>query len=308
MYNILNKTISKRGWFTLLALLITICVSAQDIKGVVVDETDLPLIGATVRVKGAQTGATTDLDGKFTVKAGKNATLVISYIGYQTQEVKAQSGKVLSIKLLPDNAMLEEVVVVGYGSMKKNDLTGSVASVASKDIEGFKSSSVMEALGGQVAGVQITQTDGTPGAGFDIKIRGVGTLNGDASPLYIVDGFQVDNIDYLSNSDIESIQILKDASSSAIYGARAANGVVLVTTKSGKSGKPSISYNGSASYRKIAQTLDVLNPYEFVKLQSEQKAQYIPNYYKQGEDENGVPYRYQTLDDYIGVSPIGLAR
>ena len=298
MYNILNKTISKRGWFTLLALLITICVSAQDIKGVVVDETDLPLIGATVRVKGAQTGATTDLDGKFTVKAGKNATLVISYIGYQTQEVKAQSGKVLSIKLLPDNAMLEEVVVVGYGSMKKNDLTGSVASVASKDIEGFKSSSVMEALGGQVAGVQITQTDGTPGAGFDIKIRGVGTLNGDASPLYIVDGFQVDNIDYLSNSDIESIQILKDASSSAIYGARAANGVVLVTTKSGKSGKPSISYNGSASYRKIAQTLDVLNPYEFVKLQSEQKAQYIPNYYKQGEDENGVPYRYQTLDDY----------
>ena len=241
MYNILNKTISKRGWFTLLALLITICVSAQDIKGVVVDETDLPLIGATV--KGAQTGATTDLDGKFTVKAGKNATLVISYIGYQTQEVKAQSGKVLSIKLLPDNAMLEEVVVVGYGSMKKNDLTGSVASVASKDIEGFKSSSVMEALGGQVAGVQITQTDGTPGA--------VGTLNGDASPLYIVDGFQVDNIDYLSNSDIESIQILKDASSSAIYGARAANGVVLVTTKSGKSGKPSISYNGSASYRKI---------------------------------------------------------
>ena len=218
MYNILNKTISKRGWFTLLALLITICVSAQDIKGVVVDETDLPLIGATVRVKGAQTGATTDLDGKFTVKAGKNATLVISYIGYQTQEVKAQSGKVLSIKLLPDNAMLEEVVVVGYGSMKKNDLTGSVASVASKDIEGFKSSSVMEALGGQVAGVQITQTDGTPGAGFDIKIRGVGTLNGDASPLYIVDGFQVDNIDYLSNSDIESIQILKDASSSAIYG------------------------------------------------------------------------------------------
>lgn len=134
--------------------------------------------------------------------------------------------------------MLEEVVVVGYGSMKKNDLTGSVASVASKDIEGFKSSSVMEALGGQVAGVQITQTDGTPGAGFDIKIRGVGTLNGDASPLYIVDGFQVDNIDYLSNSDIESIQILKDASSSAIYGARAANGVVLVTTKSGNPASP----------------------------------------------------------------------
>ena len=304
MHNTLNISMSKRGWFALLALLITVCVSAQDIKGVVLDETDLPLIGATVRVKGTQVGATTDFDGNFTVKAEKSAILQISYIGYKTQEVKAQPGKVITVKLVPDNAMLEEIVVVGYGSMKKSDLTGSVASVAAKEIEGFKSSSVMEALGGQVAGVQITQTDGTPGSGFDIKIRGVGTLNGNASPLYIVDGFQVDNIDYLANSDIESIQILKDASSSAIYGARAANGVVLVTTKSGKSGKPSISYNGSASYRKISKTLDLLNAYEFVKLQGDLKAEYIPNYYKTGNDADGVPYKYQSLDDYIGVDVV----
>lgn len=142
-------------------------------------------------------------------------------------------------------------------------MTGSVASVASKDIEGFQTSSVAGALGGQIAGVQITSTDGTPGAGFNISIRGVGTLTGDASPLYIVDGFEVSDIDYLSNSDIESIEVLKDASSSAIYGARAANGVVLITTKSGKAGKTTISYNGSATYRKISKTLDLLSPYEF---------------------------------------------
>ena len=180
----------------------------------------------------------------------------------------------MNVKMVPDNKTLDEVVVVGYGSMKRGDLTGSVASVASKDIEGYKSSSVMGALGGQIAGVQITQTDGTPGAGFNINIRGVGTLTGDASPLYIVDGFQVDNIDYLSNSDIESIEVLKDASSAAIYGARAANGVVMVSTKSGKVGRPVINYNGSASYRKISKMLDVLSPYEFVKLQGEIKPEY----------------------------------
>ena len=162
----------------------------------------------------------------------------------------------------------------------------------------------MGALGGQIAGVQITQTDGTPGAGFNINIRGVGTLTGDASPLYIVDGFQVDNIDYLSNSDIESIEVLKDASSAAIYGARAANGVVMVSTKSGKVGRPVINYNGSASYRKISKMLDVLSPYEFVKLQGEIKTEYANSYYKSGNDDNGIPYLYQSAEDYIGMKGV----
>lgn len=153
--------------------------------------------------------------------------------------------------MIPDNQALDEVVVVGYGSMKRSDLTGSVASVAAKDVVGFQSSSVIGALGGQIAGVQITQSDGGPGSGFNINIRGVGTMTGDASPLFIVDGFEVDNIDNIANSDIESMEFLKDASSSAIYGARAANGVVMITTKSGKSGRPTVIYNGSASYRKI---------------------------------------------------------
>lgn len=303
MYNRENKTVSKRGLLTLLALCLTICTSAQNlIKGSVVDETNSPLIGATVMVKGTTNGTTTNLEGVFNLSVKKSDVLMVSYMGYTTQEVRVQEQKTLTVKLVPDNAVLDEVIVIGYGSMKRGDLTGSVASVSSKSIEGFKSGSVMEALGGQVAGVQITQTDGTPGSGFDVKVRGIGTVTGDASPLYIVDGFQMDNINYLSNSDIESIEILKDASSSAIYGSRAANGVVMVTTKSGKAGRPVVSYNGSASHRQISQKLDMLNPYEFAKLQVEiNPDKFGTTYYKPGNDDDGNPYKYQSLDDYIGV-------
>lgn len=307
MYNInFIKSISVRGWFTLLTLILTINLYAQNttLKGVIVDETDTPLIGATVQVKGTSTGSITDFDGNYTIKANKGAVITFSYIGYKTQEIKFTGQPTVNIKMVPDNQTLDEVVVVGYGTMKRSDLTGSVASIAAKDVEGFKTSSVAGALGGQIAGVQITSTDGTPGAGFSINIRGVGTLTGDSSPLYIVDGFEVDDIDYLSNSDIESIEILKDASSSAIYGARAANGVVLISTKSGKIGKPIINYNGSASYRKISKKLDVLSPYEFVKLQGEVNSKYSDSYFKTGNDDNGNPYRYQSLDDYIGVSGV----
>lgn len=304
MHNII-KTISQRGWITLLALMITVSLYAQNtVKGVIIDETDEPLIGATVMVKGTSNGTITDFDGNFTINAGKGSVLVVSYIGYQTQEVKLQDQRSVNIKLVPDSKTLDEVVVIGYGSMKRSDLTGSVSSVGGKDVEGFKTSSVMGALGGQIAGVQITATDGTPGAGFSVNIRGVGTLTGDASPLYIVDGFQVDNIDHLANSDIESIEFLKDASSSAIYGARAANGVVMVTTKSGKIGRPTVNYNGSASYRRISKRLDLLNPYEFVKLQGEVNSSYTGTYYKPGDDEDGNPYKYQSLEDYVGVDGV----
>lgn len=301
-YNSIVNTLSKRGYLTLLALLMTFTTFAQQItvNGVVLDETDTPLIGATIQVKNTQKGVITDFDGKFSIKANSNATLVVSYIGYQNQEIKLKGQKNLNLKLIPDNAMLDEVVVVGYGSMKKSDLTGSVSSVAAKSIEGFKTGSVVEALGGQIAGVQITQSDGTPGSGFDIKIRGIGTVNGDSSPLFIVDGFEVSDIDYLANSDIESIEVLKDASAAAIYGARAANGVVLVTTKSGKEGKPVISYNGSASYRDIAKKLDLLSPYEFVGLQMEiNPTKYATSYYQEGNDKEGNPYTFQTIDDYL---------
>lgn len=307
-YKNIYKLLVKRILFTFLALCLSISMFAQGqikVKGIVLDDMNTPLIGATIQVKGGTKGTVTDIDGNFSIAVKANTTLVISYMGYTSKELKVKGSTTYTIKLDPDNALLEEVVVVGYGSMKKSDLTGSVSSVSSKNIEGFKTSSVIGALGGQVAGVQITQSDGTPGSSFDIKVRGVGTVNGDSSPLFIVDGFEVSNIDYLSNSDIETIDILKDASAAAIYGARAANGVVLVTTKSGKEGKPVITYNGSGSHRRIAKKLSELSAYEFVSLQMELNPSKFQNtYYKEGLDADGNPFRYQSLEDYKDVSGI----
>ena len=248
MQNIIKRAIGfhKGLLLTLMALTLALSASAQTkITGRVVDENGQPAIGANIIVSGTTQGASADIDGKFTLSVKKNATLIVSYLGYKTQEVKVGAQTDFQIKLQPDANIMDEVVVVGYGSAKRSDLTGSIASVSAKNIEGYQSGSVLGALSGQVAGVQITTADGTPGSGFEIKIRGIGTVNGDAAPLYIVDGFQVDNIDYLSSSDIEQVDMLKDASAAAIYGARAAFGVVLVTTKSGdSSGKTRVSYSG----------------------------------------------------------------
>ncbi|MEG1622975.1 MAG: TonB-dependent receptor [Alistipes sp.] len=310
MQNIIKRVCGLRGVMTLLVLMLAWQVSAQNtIKGTVVDENNQPAVGASVLVKGSTRGASTDVNGRFNIPAKSGMILTFSYLGYKSQEVTISTQTTLNIRLEPDANIMDEVVVMGYGTSKRSDLTGSVSSISSKDVEGFKSSSVVEALGGQIAGVQITASDGTPGAGFDIKVRGVGTINGDAAPLYIVDGFQVDNIDYLSNADIESIDVLKDASSSAIYGSRGANGVVMVTTKSGKIGKPVVTYNGSASYRQISNTLDLLSPYEFAKLQVEAwPDKFGDTYFKEGNDPAGTPYRYQSLGDYNGVDGINWQR
>ena len=212
MKYVINRAFGLRGALTLLALVLAFAASAQNrITGTVVDENGQPAIGANVLVKGTTQGVSTDLNGAYALSVGKQAVLVFSYLGYKPQEVAVGTQTRIDVTLQPEANVMDEVVVVGYGAVKRSDLTGSVASVSAKDVEGYKSASVMEALGGQIAGVQITATDGTPGAGFDIKVRGVGSVNGDTSPLYIVDGFQVDNIDYLSNSDIESIEVLKDA-------------------------------------------------------------------------------------------------
>lgn len=290
----------------LAALLIAAGAMAQDkmrVSGVVTDETGEPLPGAGVLVDGTSRGEITDIDGNYTIEVSAGESLVFNYIGYKSQTVEIRGGREkINISLEPDKTILEEAVVVGYGTMKRSDLTGSVSSVSSKSIEGYKSGTVLEALGGQIAGVNITAADGTPGGDFDIKIRGVGTVNGNSSPLYIVDGFEVDNISYLANQDIASIDVLKDASASAIYGARAANGVVLVTTKSGRNGRTEVSYNGSASYRTLSRQLDVLSPYDFVKLQIElNPSRYGERYFKVGEDANGKPYRFQSVEDYNGA-------
>lgn len=301
----LSNQTGRKCVLTLCALLLSVCLYAQKtLNGVVLDEQDMPLIGATVAFSGKSGGTVTDMDGKFSLKVKQGDKLTFSYIGYQTKTLTFKGQNNVTVRLEPDNKLLDEVVVVGYGSMKRSDLTGAVSSVKGEDLVGFQSSSIAGALAGQIAGVQITQTDGTPGSGFNINIRGVGTLTGDASPLLIVDGFEVDDIEFLSDADIESVEVLKDASASAIYGARAANGVVLITTKQGTVGKPTVTYNGSATYRNISKKLDVLSPYEFVRLQRDVNPQYANTYYREGNDSDGVPYKYQSLEDYRNVEPV----
>lgn len=183
MKYMINRVFGLRGVLTLLALMLAFAAAAQNkITGKVVDENNQPAIGANVVVKGTTQGVSTDLKGTFTIPVKKGDVLVFSYLGYKPQEVTIAAQTRLDITLVPEANVMDEVVVVGYGAMKRGDLTGSVASVSSKDVEGFKTGSVMEALGGQIAGVQITATDGTPGAGFDIKVRGIGSVNGDTSP------------------------------------------------------------------------------------------------------------------------------
>ena len=303
------KYIVGRKTLTTFFLLITGLASfaqTRQLSGEVLDENDMPLVGAAVQIAGTTKGEITDIDGKFSIAVSEGDELEVSFIGYMSSTIRVSGQKRLTVRLKPDSEMLDKVVVVGYGSMRESDLTGSVASVSDESIRNFKTASVVEALGGQIAGVQITQADGTPGAGFDIKIRGVGTLTGETTPLYIVDGFEMDNIDYLANSDIESIDVLKDASASAIYGARAANGVVLITTKSGKEGRTTVTYNGSASYRRIARMLETLTPYEFVALQMElNPVKYATEYYNEGiNPETGEPWRHQSIEDYIGEKGI----
>lgn len=298
----------KKIIISLLAVFCATALSAQNItvSGTVYDENGEPMIGAAVFQQGnLGNGTTTDVDGNYTIKIAPEGHLTFSALGYKEQTEAVAGRKTINVTLALDTKVLDESVVIGYGVVKRSDLTGAIASISAKDIETYKTSSVMEALGGQIAGVNITMADGTPGSGYDVKIRGVGTVNGDSSPLYIVDGFEVDNIDYLANQDIQSVEVLKDASASAIYGARAANGVVLVTTKSGKEGRPQIAYNGSATYRTIAKKIQLLTPYEFVKLAVEvNPSKYGTTYYKAGEDEEGRPYKYQSAEDYIGLPGI----
>lgn len=236
-----------------------------EVKGTVEDAFG-PVVGANVVIKGTTQGISTDLDGNFTLKAPEGATLVISFVGYVTQEVQATT-QPLRIKLA-ESAILDEVVVIGYGSVKKSDLTGSVTTVKADELNKGMASSTTDLLVGKAAGVNVITSGGEPGAGAAIRIRGGSSMSANNDPLYIIDGVPVDNrsISGMSNplstinaSDIESFTVLKDASATAIYGARASNGVIMITTKSGKAGKAQISYNGSVSIATKTETMDVMN-------------------------------------------------
>lgn len=247
-------------------------VFAQDIqiKGVVVSGGDnLPLPGVNVVVKGTSIGTITDLDGQFSFAVPAKSMLSITYIGYKPLELAADGSKLMNITLQEDTETLDEVVVVGYGVQKKSVVTAAISRVTAEDLNNTTPSRIEDALKGKVSGVQITQSSGQPGADSKVRIRGVGTVN-NSEPLYIVDGMPVDGgINYLNPTDIQSVEILKDAASAAIYGARAANGVILVTTKSGVSGKTNITYDFTYGLQNPWKKRSVLNATEYMTLMNE---------------------------------------
>ena len=249
----------------------SLSVSAQTITatGNVKDATGDPIIGASIVEKGnTSNGTITNLDGDFSLKVPANATLIVSYIGMKTQEIAIKGKNKIDVTLSDDTKALDEVVVIGYGTAKRKDITGSVATVSSEVLSAVPVASATEALQGKMAGVQITTTEGSPDAEMKIRVRG-GSITGDNTPLFIVDGFPVESISDIPASDIEDMTVLKDASSTAIYGSRGANGVILVTTKSGKEGKLSVSYNTYYSWKKMAKTLETLSATDYVKWQRE---------------------------------------
>ena len=253
-----------------LAVLFLLCMiplgmNAQTVKGTVNDETGEPIIGATVKVQGTNDATVTDFDGNFSVKASSNATLSISYVGYVTQEVKVGGKSNITVTLIEDNTTLNDVVVIGYGTMKKKLVTGATVQVKGDDIAKLNTTNALEAMQSSTPGVQITQSSTQPGKGYKVYIRGIGTT-GDSQPLYVIDGVAGGNLDGINPNDIESIDILKDAASAAIYGARAANGVILVTTKQGKAGKIEISYNGAMGWSNAYKRPQLLNASQYMTI------------------------------------------
>jgi len=238
---------------------------AIEVSGKVVDEKDLPLPGVSVTIKGTMKGTITDPDGNFKI-AVPNAgdILVFKYIGFNTQEIPIQNASPLAIKLLADNKSLNEVVVVGYGTKKKSDLTGSIASLNADEIVKSRAPNAQEALQGRMAGVDVKRSSSKPGADMSIEIRGVNSIYGNTQPLYVVDGIPVSNINDINPADIERMDVLKDASSTAIFGSRGANGVVIVTTKRGNSGQTKISYDGYVGFVNAYNLPDVMSGPEFV--------------------------------------------
>lgn len=261
------------------------------------------LAGVSVTVKGTNTVTTTNGEGRYSITLPANSkTLVFSSVGFRSQEVNSTDKTTIDIALQEETTTLSDVVVVGYQTVRRRDLTGSVSSVSAKQLKDVPLSSAAEAIQGRLAGVQVTATEGAPGADILVRVRGGGSITQDNSPLYIVDGVQVENaLSVIAPQDIASVDVLKDASTTAIYGARAANGVVIITTKGGRSGKTQIGYNGSMGWRELPTTMPVLSPYDYVVWQWERSRGSI-------DDMNSFAKTYgttwDTLSNYKNISPI----
>ena len=247
----------------------TINAQQKTITGVITDDTNMPIPGVSVVVKGTTTGTQSDFDGNFSIKAAKGDTLQFSYIGMKTVSKLIEDSSKLNVVMVFDAVSLDEIVVVGYGTQKKSDLISSVASVKTEEMMKVATSDVGEMLRGKAAGVQVTLGDGGPGSSSEILIRGQNSISGGNSPIVIADGVPIENINDINPNDIASMEILKDAAAQAIYGARASNGVVLITTKRGKEGKMTVSYNGSSGIQTINRNFDIYSGEEFAQLKRE---------------------------------------
>lgn len=314
MANGVLTLISKQGtgkFFASLMLLVICAISALDasaqartITGTVTDEAGDPMAGVSVIVKGTSTGMATDIDGNYTLKASKGAVLEFSYIGYMTQSVTVGERNVINITMKEDVKALDEVVVVAYGTQKKSSITGAISQVNSKDIEARPVSSVSSALEGASSGISVTGAVGQPGSDPTISIRGIGTVNGSNSPLVVLDGVPYDgNISDISPDDIESISILKDAASCALYGNRASNGVILLTSKKSKVNKPTFTFKTSQGwYERGMPDYDTVNPYQFMEIEY---ANMYNNYFSttSGADRNN-PADQLAARDYTAANII----
>tara|TARA_R110000868_G_scaffold21640_12_gene89869 strand:+ start:8913 stop:11981 length:3069 start_codon:yes stop_codon:yes gene_type:complete len=253
-------------------MLLSLSLQAQElvVKGTVNDETGMPIPGASILLKGTTTGVASDFDGNFELKTPSNATLIFSYLGYKTIEESVNGRTTILVSLEPDLQALEEVVIVGYGAQKKSVVTGAISGVKQSDLEDLPITRIEQSLQGRVSGLTIAANSGQPGSSSTIRVRGITTF-GNNEPLWVVDGVVVDagGIGYLNQADIASIEVLKDAASQAIYGARAATGVILVTTKKGKSGKMSVNYNGYTGVSSPERKLDLLNAVQYATLMNE---------------------------------------
>ncbi|RYC70804.1 SusC/RagA family TonB-linked outer membrane protein [Spirosoma sordidisoli] len=283
--------------------LVSVAVQSQSITltgKVVTGDSRVALPGVNVSVEGTNTGTSTDANGTYRLNLPSgNSTVVFSYIGYVTQRVEVGGRTQLDVSLEEDNKSLNEVVVVGYGTVRKSDLTGSLASVKAKDINAFPATNVLQALSGRAPGVQVIQNTGAPGAAVSVRIRGTNSVQGSNEPLYVIDGFPTSgsNPTVLNNSDIESIEILKDASATAIYGSRGANGVVLITTRQGKAGQMRVDYEGSYSVQSLRKKLDLMNAREYATFYNEQAANdRLAPYFTQAQiDSFGEGFDWQNL-------------
>lgn len=293
-----------KGLFFLFILLSLQTLQAQiNVVGIVTDSKGDALIGVNVKIKDLAKGTITDLNGKFGITVpGSSSILVFSYLGYSTVEIKVASQKNISVVLKEDAKGLDEVVVIGYGEIKRRDLTGAVGKADVTEMLKTSGANITDALAGRVAGVQVTSNEGTPGGEMNIVVRGTNSITGSNSPLYVIDGFPMEEgtmTSSINKNDIESFEILKDASATAIYGARGANGVVLITTKKGNVGAAVINYDGTFGVQNVTKKIQVMDAYEFVKLQAEMYPdQMVNRYFRTYNDKTYTLEDYRNIDQF----------